>query len=304
LQFFDDEEVRSVAQVLETRELSRYRFSDDATESKTLRFETEFASFLGVPHCLGTNSCTSALFAGLLGLGLPEDAEVIVPGYTFVATLASVLYAGARPVFAEVDESLTLDPADLAKKITRRTAAVIAVHMLGAPSNLDALSDVCRRHDLLLIEDVAQAAGGSFRGRALGSFGRFGAFSLNHLKTFTGGDGGVLATSSSELFEAVFAIHDHGSRPYRAGVSEGAGLLGLNLRMHEMSGALALAQARKLPKILSACRTRKRKLIDAVGPLANARPIASNDAAGDCGNAAVWLFDEAPLAQRVAARLG
>jgi dTDP-4-amino-4,6-dideoxygalactose transaminase len=244
------------------------------------------------------NSCTSALLVGLLACEIGPGDEVIVPGYTFVAPIAAVAYTGATAVLAEIDESLTLDPEDVRQKITRRTKAVIAVHMLGVACNMDALTKLAKEHGVLLIEDCAQAAGGSFRNRALGTFGKFGAFSLNVFKTFTAGDGGVLCTDDEELFRRAFAIHDHGTRPYRLGVADDDALLGLNLRMHELTGAVAGVQLARLAGILKRLRDNRAVLREAIGVLPAARERPDADPDGSCATVICYTFRTVEMATR------
>lgn len=301
------EEEAEVLSVIRERELSRYRFDDhdgSALPSKVSQFEQEFRALTGARHCLGMNSCTSALFAGLLAAGIGPGDEVIVPGYTFIASIAAIVHTGAEPVLAEIDESLLLDPEDVAAKITSRTKAVIAVHMLGAPCDLDALDAVTREHGLLLVEDCAQSGGGMYRGRHLGTVGGFGAFSLNVFKTFTAGDGGILLTDDDDLYETAFALHDHGAAPLRQGVTDGPPLFGLNLRMHELTGAFALAQVRKLPDILRTLRANRDKFADAIGDLPGATRRRLHDPDGDCATVLAYTFASAAMADEVAARLG
>jgi dTDP-4-amino-4,6-dideoxygalactose transaminase len=304
--FIDGEEERLVAEVIGSRELSRYRFDQgpDDAPSMVWHFEREVERYLGVPHCLGTNSCTTALLTALSALGIGPGDEVIVPGYTFIASIAAIVYARAVPVLAEVDDSLTLDPDDVRRKITPRTRAILCVHMLGAPCDMDALEAIAREHGLLLVEDVAQACGGEYRGRRLGSFGDAGAFSLNVFKTITAGDGGWLAVRDRDVYERAFAFHDHGFKPHRMGVADAESVLGLNFKMHELTGAVALAQVRKLPRILDAVRTQKRSLAEAIGEVGRSRPRRLNDAAGECGSLLVLTFDGAATAREVAEALG
>lgn len=302
-----EEERAAVLQALEERQLSRYRFDDEAIDgaaSFTYRFERALESELQVRHCLGMNSCTSALLCGMWAAGIGAGDEVIVPGYTFVASMAAVAYTGAQIILAEIDESLTLDPSDVAAKITPRTKAILCVHMLGLPADVEALRRLAERHALVLIEDCAQAAGGRFGGRALGSFGLFGAFSLNVFKTFTAGDGGVLLTDSTELFETAFAIHDHGSRPLRLGVADAGSLLGLNFRMHELTGAVAYAQLAKLAGNLARLRQLKRGLTERIGQLDGAAAVPLRDVDGECGTVLAYTFADAGHARRVAETLG
>jgi dTDP-4-amino-4,6-dideoxygalactose transaminase len=305
LELVGEEEEQLVLEALRSRQLSRYRFDDEnAPPSMVFRFERELESYLAVKHCLGTNSCTSALFCALTALGVGPGDEVLVPGYTFIATMAAVAHARAVPVLCEIDDSLTLDPEHVRAKITPRTRGIIAVHMLGAPCDMAALRAIADEHGLFLIEDVAQACGGSYRGKRLGSWGDAGAFSLNVFKTITAGDGGVLALRDTAAYERAFALHDHGSRPLRLGVAEGDAILGLNLRMHELTGAVALAQLRKLDGICSLMHANKALLLEAVGDLPHARGRRLNDAKGECATLAVWLFDTPQRAQQVATVLG
>ena len=136
----------------------------------------------------------------------------------------------------------------------------MAVHMLGAPCDMDALMRIAKERGLYLIEDACQACGGSYKGARLGTMGQFGAFSLNVSKTITAGDGGMLVTDDTTGYERAFAFHDQGNKPLRMGLGGEGSLLGINLRMNELTGAVALAQLRKLESILSALRSKKRLL--------------------------------------------
>lgn len=305
LEMFGLEELAEVQEVLESRELSRYRFDDyGAAPSKTFLFERELEEFTGVRHCLGTNSCTSALLTGLWAVGIGPGDEVIVPGYTFIASIAAIAYSGATPVLVEVDDSLTIDPEDVRGKITPRTKALLAVHMLGVPCNMEALVSICKEYGILLCEDCAQAGGGRYQGKALGTFGVFGAMSLNVFKTFTAGDGGVLLTNDAQVYERAFAIHDHGAKPHRVGVMDANSFLGLNFRMHEMTGAVARAQLKKLPGILDKLQKNKAVLHQAIGPLPSCRERRVHDPQGECATVLVYLFDSAEHAESVAHALG
>src|SRR5206468_4971928 len=150
---------------------------------------------------LCVNAGSSALICGLIGAGVGPGDEVVVPAYTWNATPNAVLATRALPVLAEVDESLTLDPADVERRITPRTRAILPVHMRGAPAAMDVLAEIAERHQLVLVEDVCQAAGASFRGRRLGTFGDAGAFSLQFNKIIRTGEVGVLLTDRDDLLE-------------------------------------------------------------------------------------------------------
>jgi len=205
------------------------------------------------------NSGTSALYSILACLGIGPGDEVIVPGFTFIASISSIVYARAVPVLAEVDASLNLDPADVEARITPRTRAIMAVHMLGNPARLAELQAVAERHGIALIEDCAQAFGASYGGRKVGSTGVAGAISFNVFKTITSGDGGMAVTDDPDLYRRMFAFHDQGHLPLRNGVEVGArSLLGMNFRMTELQGAVLVAQMRRLDHPLDAAPNKAR----------------------------------------------
>jgi dTDP-4-amino-4,6-dideoxygalactose transaminase len=300
------EERDAVLAVVESGHLFRYGRPDDPAFQRTVyTFEQELAALCGVKHALATTSGSASLIASLLALGLEPGDEVIVPAYTFVASYSSLIFCGCVPVLAEIDESLNLDPADVEGRITPRTKAIMPVHMLGNPCDMDPLLEVARRHGLLVIEDACQAAGGSYRGRRLGSLGRIGCFSLNIFKTITAGDGGAVVTDDTGLYEHAFAIHDQGHRPNRTGVEVGArSILGLNFRMNELTGAVALAQLRKLDRLVATLREKKARLKERIAGVPGLRFRKLPDPAGECATLCTVLFDDPGRAARVAERLG
>ncbi|GAG39613.1 unnamed protein product, partial [marine sediment metagenome] len=208
---------------------------------------------------------TSALITSLATLGIGPGDEVIVPGYTFIASISSIIYAKAIPILAEIDESLNIDPRDIRKKITKRTKAIMPVHMLGNPCDMDSIMEIAEEFGLYVVEDSCQALGATYKGKKLGSIGDIGAFSLNIYKTITTGDGGVVVTDDDNLYERAFGFHDQGHKPYRMGLEIGhRSLIGMNLRINELTGAVALAQLRKTDNIISILRDKKRKLKNAI----------------------------------------
>src|SRR3954454_16630150 len=201
------EEIQAATRVLASKNVFRYYGVDDGPH-EVLDFEREFAGHMGAKHALCVNAGSSALICGLIGAGVGEGDEVIVPAYTWNATPNAVIAARATPVLAEVDDSLTLDPEDVARKIGPKTKAILPVHMRGAPANMDALTGLAREHGLVLVEDVCQAAGASFAGKRLGTFGDAGAFSLQFNKIITTGEGGVMITNRDHLYELAIDVHD------------------------------------------------------------------------------------------------
>ena len=172
LDLIGDEELAELTDVIRSGRLSRYGPDDGTFPAKVRHLEEAVAERAGVRHALAVNSGTSALYLALAGLGVGPGDEVIVPGFTYVASISSIVYARARPVLAEVDDTLNLDPVDVEARITPRTKAIVAVHMLGNPARLDELRAVADRHGLALIEDAAQAFGATYRGPGWAASGR------------------------------------------------------------------------------------------------------------------------------------
>jgi dTDP-4-amino-4,6-dideoxygalactose transaminase len=298
--------VEAVARVLRSGYLGRYGPDDDPEfGAEVLTLEQRIAELIGVRHAVAVNSGTSAIWTLISALGIGPGDEVIVPGFTFVASMSAIVYAGAKPVLAEVDDTFNLDPVDVEARITDKTKAILAVHMLGAPCDLDALGDVARRHGLMIIEDAAQAFGGSYHGRRLGSIGVGGAYSFNIYKTITCGDGGMLVTDTPDLYERCFALHDQGHLPLRHGTEVGQRpFLGLNLRMTELSGAVLNVQLDKLDYILSTLHSNKAALRAAIETIPGVSFRRLADPAGDVATHLVVVLPDAAGAAAVAAELG
>lgn len=295
------EEKKEVMEVLDSGHLFRYgSFEDPQFLHKTLTFEQEYAKYCGVKHALTTNSGTTAILSSLIALGLKPGDEVIVPAYTFVATYSAIIFAGLVPILAEIDESLTLDPEDIEHRITPRTKAIVPVHMLGNPCNMDAIMAIARKHGLMVLEDTCQGGGGSYKGRKLGSIGQMGAFSLNVFKTITTGDGGVLITDDSDLYEAAFAVHDQGHKPLRADTAFGQrSILGLNFRVNELVGALALTQLRKMNFIIATLHEKKKMLKERISGIPGVKFRVINDPEGECATLCTMIFDSKEQAAAV-----
>jgi dTDP-4-amino-4,6-dideoxygalactose transaminase len=300
------EERKEVLEVLASGHLFRYGdLNDPNFTRKVYLLEQEFARYVGTPYALATSSGTGALMCCLLAVGLKPGDEVIVPAYTFVATYSAAIFLGLVPVLAEIDSSLDIDPADVERRITPRTRAIMPVHMLGNPCDMDCILAIARKHNLLVIEDACQAAGGSYKGRKLGSFGDMAGFSLNVFKTITAGDGGLVAASTEQYYKRAFGVHDQGHTPLRAGVEVGRRcILGLNFRMNELTGAVALAQLRKIDGIISTLREKKRKLKELISNVPGTRFRKLNDEQGECATLLTVLFDDPCRAAGVARALG
>jgi len=303
---FGEEERKELLDVMETGYLFRYGSEDDPRfKKKVATFEKEFAEKLGAKYCVAVSSGTGALMCCLAALGIGPGDEVIVPGYTFIASISSIILSKAIPVLAEIDESLTIDPEDIKKKITKKTKAIMPVHMLGNPCNMDKIMEIAKEHNLYVIEDCCQAAGASYKGKRVGTIGDMGAFSLNIFKTITAGDGGAVITNDYDLYERAFGFHDQGHKPNRTGVEVGnRSIVGMNMRLNELSGAVALAQVRKMDYILNTLREKKAKLKELVSGIPGINFRRINDEEGECATLLTLLFKDKETAEKFASKVG
>jgi dTDP-4-amino-4,6-dideoxygalactose transaminase len=219
--------------------------------------------------------------------------------------MASIIWARAVPILAEVDRTLNLDPEDVRRKITPRTKAIMVVHMLGNPARMDELKAIADEHKLLLIEDCAQAFGGSYKGRMLGSIGDVGTYSLNSNKMITAGEGGMVVTRDEEIYRRCFGIHDGGHSPLRMGLEVGRRpFVGVDFRMSELQGAVLLAQLRKLDHILTHLRANKKRFKAALADLPGLEFREIPDPEGECATLLTVFFPTEEIARQVATELG
>lgn len=304
--WFGKEETDAVMEVMQSGYLFRYGNENDPKFlHKVSSLEKEFAAYCSADYALATSSGTSSLLVSLIALDLKPGDEVIVPAYTFVATYSACIFAGLVPVLAEIDESLSLDPDDIEHRITSRTKAIIPVHMLGNPCNMDRIMEIANKHGLLVLEDSCQAAGASYKGRKAGTIGHMGAFSLNIFKTINSGDGGLVVTNDEKLYERAFGAHDQGHKPNRFGVEVGSrSILGLNFRMNEITGAVGLAQLRKLDAIVATLREKRSKLKSLIAGTGGFKFRTMNDPEGDAATLCTVVFDTREQAVKVTGKLG
>jgi dTDP-4-amino-4,6-dideoxygalactose transaminase len=306
MELIGEEERKELLEVLEGGYLFRYGTTDNPDfKAKVYQLEGIVAQLAGVDHAVAVNSGTTALLVALSGLGVGPGDEVIVPGYTFIASMSAVIYARAIPILAEVDRTFNLDPKDVCRKITPRTKAIMAVHMLGNPARLDELKGIADEHSLLLIEDCAQAFGASYKGQRVGSTGHAGTYSFNIFKTITAGDGGMVVTGDEVAYRRFFGFHDQGHSPLRTGSEIGRRpFVGLDFRMTELAAAVLLAQLRKLEGILSQLRAKKRRFKDAIADLPGLEFREITDPEGECATVLTVILPSEELARRTAGALG
>jgi 8-amino-3,8-dideoxy-alpha-D-manno-octulosonate transaminase len=293
-----EEEEQAVVEVIRRKRLFRY-YGVESGPSKTAEFEAAYARHMGVRYACAVNSGTAALICALVAAGVGPGDEVIVPAYTWIAPASAVVLVGGIPILAEVDSSLTLDPADVRRKVTPLTRAILAVHMRGAPADLDPLLAIAREHGLAMVEDVAQANGGSYHGRRLGSIGDLGAFSLQFNKIITTGEGGMIITDDRAKWLRTVAFHDPVGAGRGADVSpdEVPSFPGQCYRASEFIGAVGLVQLGRLDGLLAAMRARKRRIKAGLRSIPGLEFRHINDEHGDTGIAVILFLPTAQQAQ-------
>lgn len=301
------EEIDEVAKVILSKQLFRVGDPESGHLREVDRFETEWSEKIGVSYSLlMCGGGTAALVCGLAGFGIGPGDEVIVPAYTWLATATAVLTVGAIPVLAEVDETMALDPDDLERKIGPHTKAVIPVHMLGRPANLERIMAIARKRGLKVLEDSCQMVGGSYQGKRTGSWGDAGAFSFNFFKIISaGGEGGALVTNDRKVYETAFVYHDSGAifRP-QAGNLEVPIFVAQQYRADEVMGAIARIQMGRLDGIIADLRRVCKAVEAGVAGIAGLRLAPNNDPEGDCGVAAVFQFEDEARARAFVASPG
>jgi 8-amino-3,8-dideoxy-alpha-D-manno-octulosonate transaminase len=295
-----DEELRALERVVRSKNLFRYYGVGEGPQ-EVAAFEREFAAHMGATRALAVNAGSSALICGLIGCGVGRGDEVIVPAYTWNATPNAVLASGAFPVLAEIDDSLTLDPADAERKLTPRTKAILPVHMRGNAADMRSLVELARSRGIPIVEDVCQAAGASFGGERLGSFGDAAGFSLQFNKIITTGEGGVMITSRDDVYARAIEVHDCAG-PVRDGGAP-PHFPGWNFRASELTGAVGRVQLRRLDGLLERMRANHERLAAAAAGLPGLRVRRSNDPAGDAGIALIAYTESAQLAGEAAPAL-
>jgi 8-amino-3,8-dideoxy-alpha-D-manno-octulosonate transaminase len=230
---------------------------------KVREFEEAFAKRMKVSNALAVTSGSTALKVALQGLGIGPGDEVITQAFTFVATPESIIEVGAQPIITQINDTLNMDPSDFESKITDKTKAVIVVHMLGVPADMNPILAIAKKHNITVIEDTAWGCGGSLNGIPLGTLGDMGTYSFDFAKTMTTGEGGMVVTNNKQVYDKCAAVHDHGheNNPDFPRWEDTRSGTGFNYRMTEMQGAVGLAQLEKLDYIVSSQRANKEKIL-------------------------------------------
>lgn len=301
------EEIDAVVRVLQyARDVdSNVLFKVNESLMESINLQEELCEKLKCEHAIFMTSGQAALTSAIVALGIGPGDEVIVPAYTYISTAMAVTMAGAIPILADVDESLTLCAKSVEEKITQRTKAIIPVHIKGLPCNMDALTAVAKKYNLYIVEDACQADGGSYKGKRLGTIGDIGAFSFNYFKIISCGEGGALVTNNDIFHQRALIYHDSAAVAYFGTQLEGFEtelFCGNEYRSNELCAALLRAQLKRLDDILVDCRKNKKYIMDAVKDMCAFVP--SNDIEGDCGTVVAFQFTDEATANRFATTEG
>jgi len=304
-ELFGDMERKHVNDVLQTGILMRYGF-DGARKGiwKAKELEAAISNKFGCKYTQLVSSGTTALTTVMSALGIGFGDEVIMPTFTFVASFEAILSVGAIPVLVDIDDTLTMNPEAVRKAITPKTKCVMPVHMCGASADLDALQQICKEHNLILLEDACQSFGATWKGKYLGTIGNAGTYSFDFVKIVTCAEGGAIVTNSEDIFIKSDGFSDHGHD--HKGVDRGADLhpfLGYNYRISELHAAVGLAQFSRLEEFLSTQRAGHAQLKTALSQVPEIQFRRILDTAGDSCTFLSWFLPTEELTQAVIAEM-
>jgi len=301
------EEEELALSVLRSQALFRYYGPDPkAPPPMVAALEREFARMVGVRFALGVTSGTAALEVALGALEVGPGDEVIIPAWSWISCFTAVVRVGARPVLAEIDDTLCLAPGEIARLRTPQTKAVIVVHFQGVSADLDPIVAEAQQAGIAVLEDCAESPGALYKGRRVGSVGEMGIFSLQQQKTITSGEGGVVVTNDPKLYERAVRMHDLGQfRPVHAAQIEPReqAFCGDQFRMGELTAAVALAQLRKIDHIRAHCRRMSLRLREHLRGLSGVALRRIPDPEGESGIETYFWVASAALRDEFRTRL-
>ncbi|MEO5684007.1 MAG: DegT/DnrJ/EryC1/StrS family aminotransferase [Chitinophagaceae bacterium] len=304
-ELFGSEERSEVNDVLETGILMRYGFDGPRKGIwKSKELEEAVCNVFGSKYAQLVSSGTAALTTAMAALGIGYGDEIIVPSFTFVASFEAIISVGAIPVFVDVDDTLTLSPQAVRNAITSKTKCVMPVHMCGSMADMDALLEICKEHNLVLLEDACQSIGGSYKGKKLGTIGDAGTFSFDFVKTITCAEGGVIMTNREDVFIKSDGYSDHGHD--HKGVDRGADLhpfVGYNFRISELHSAVGLAQIHKLDQFLDIQKRNHTALKEMLEQVPEITFRRLPDPEGDSCTFISWFLPTETITQAVVASL-
>ena len=299
-ELFGAEERKEVNDVMETGILFRYKHDTLRNNHwKAVEFENEVKKITGAKYAHAMSSGSTAIATALAASGIGTGDEVIVPPFTFIATIEAVLFVGALPVFAEIDETLCLSAEGIKKALSPKTKGVCLVHMCGGMADMDAIMKVVNENKLILVEDAGQAFASSYKGTYTGLFGKAGSYSFDFFKIATAGEGGVLVTNDEETYKKADVYSDHGHDHIGAirGM-ENHPYLGFNYRIGELNAAVGVAQTRKVPKIREINRKYKQMLTQELSKTPGIGFAKLADPSGDSATFLNLLLPDTETTQR------
>jgi 8-amino-3,8-dideoxy-alpha-D-manno-octulosonate transaminase len=299
-EFYGAEERKEINDVLETGIF--FRFNHDAQRNniwKSKDFEAEVANLVGAKFAHAVSSGSTAVSCALAAAGVGAGDEVIVPPFTYIATVEAVIFAGALPVFAEIDETLCLSAEGIRKAISPKTKAICLVHMCGQMAQMDEIMKVVKEHNLILVEDAGQAMAASFNGTSTGLFGTTGCYSFDFFKIATAGEGGVMVTNSETAYKLAdnYSDHGHNHEGNNRGM-ENHPVLGFNYRISELHAAIGLAQTRRVPMIRDVNNKHKKFMMTELGKIPGVSFATIPDKDGDSATFLNMFLPDTPTAQR------
>jgi 8-amino-3,8-dideoxy-alpha-D-manno-octulosonate transaminase len=299
-ELFGAEERKEVNDVLETGVL--FRYNHDAQRNniwKAREFEEEVKKITKAKFAHAVSSGSTAVSCALAAAGIGAGDEVIVPPFTFIASVEAVLFSGGLPVFAEIDETLCLSPEGIKAAITPKTKAVLLVHMCGGMARLDEIVKICKDNNITLIEDAGQAFGASYKGTHVGLFGKTGSYSFDFFKIATAGEGGIFVTNDEQCYKVADVYSDHGHDHIGSNRGmENHPLLGFNYRIGELNAAIGVAQTRRVPQIIATNRENKAYLTKELSKIAGVSFSVLPDPSGDSATFLNILMPDTESAKR------
>ena len=247
-----EEEIEAVVEVMKKGPLTNAL----GAGPKVTQFEKNFAAFAGVKHAVAVNTGTAALHSAIVAAGVKQGDEVILPSFTFVATAEAVVMAGGKPVFADIDpDTYNIAPAEIKRNLTKETKAIVPVDLYGFSGDAKPIREIAAEHDLMVVEDAAQAHGATYQGKPAGTFADAACWSLYASKNMTTGEGGVVTTDSDEVDETLRLLRTHGEKAKYASL-----MLGYNYRMSEIQAAIGVVQLAKLGSFVAKRRANAQRL--------------------------------------------
>ena len=300
-EYFGEEEQKEVNEVLSTGCLFRYNH-DELRQGmwKARELEAEVCAFTGAKYAHAVSSGSTAVSAALAAAGVGHGDEVIVPPFTYIASVEAVLFAGALPVFADIDETLCLSAEGIRKVITPQTKAILLVHMCGAAADMDSIMEVVKEYNVTLIEDAGQALGAFYKGKSVGLFGKTGAFSFDFFKITTAGEGGLFITNDEQAYKWADSFSDHGHD--HIGSNRGMEqhpVLGFNYRISELHAAVGKVQMKRIKTVKENSLRNKKIIKDILSTIDGVSFRYMSDPEGDSGTFLNYFLKDTETAQKV-----